>query len=166
MFCKLQHKKMKLIRIKIIGAALVCFLCIVSCKQIDLQEQNISVPQNNWQSNLLSTSSFEIKDTTCMYNVYIVLRHLDAYDYKNIWLNVGLQKAGETMKYQKLNLTLANDAKGWEGIGMNDIWEVRKLIARTPLNKGTYNTSVGHIMRQNPLQHIMNVGVRVEKAGS
>jgi gliding motility-associated lipoprotein GldH len=166
MFCKLQNKKMKLNRIKIIGVALVCFICIISCKQINLQEQNIGIPQTKWQSNLYSNSSFEITDTAGVYIVYIVIRHTDAYEYSNIWLNVGLQKAGETMKFQKQNLSLAKDAKGWDGVGMNDIWEVRREITRVALKKGTYNTSVGHIMRQNPLLHILNIGVRVEKISS
>jgi gliding motility-associated lipoprotein GldH len=154
---------MKWNSIKIFNATVVCFLIITSCKQIDLHEQNISIPKNNWQSSDISKSTFEITDTAGIYNVYIVIRHTDAYEYSNIWLNVGLQKEGENMKYQKLNLNLANDLKGWEGIGMNDIWEVRKPIARVALKKGTYVTSVGHIMRQNPLQNIMNIGVRVEK---
>ena len=65
---------------------------------------------------------------------------------------------------QKINLSLGSDAQGWEGIGMNDIWEVRKLIARVPLKKGDYNFSIGQIMRDNPLQHIMSVGLRLKKA--
>jgi gliding motility-associated lipoprotein GldH len=154
---------MKFSSVNIIVIVFVCFIFQVSCKQIDLTEQSISIPNYNWQSSLYSKSSFEIKDTTALYKVYIVMRHKDDYEYSNIWLNVGLQQEGEQMKYQKLNLSLANDAKGWEGIGMNDIWEVRKEIARIPLKKGRYNTSVGHIMRQNPLQHVMIVGVRVEK---
>jgi gliding motility-associated lipoprotein GldH len=145
-------------------ASLVYFLINTSCKQIDLTEQSVSIPNSKWESTLYAKSSFEIKDTNVLYKVYVVMRHKDDYEYSNIWLNVGLQQAGEQMKYQKLNLSLANDAKGWEGIGMNDIWEVRKEIAMVPLKKGIYNTSVGHIMRQNPLQHIMNVGIRVEKA--
>lgn len=158
--------KFELNRIKIFFTTIICSLTIISCKQIDLQEQNIAIPKNSWQSNLICNDTFEIKETGVMYNIYIVLRHTDAYEYSNIWLNVGLQKAGDTMKYQKLNLLLANDAKGWEGTGMNDIWEVRKLIAREPLKKGIYVTAVGHIMRQNPLLHIMNVGIRVEKVGA
>lgn len=159
--------KLNLNRIKLIATTLFYYIIISSCKQIDLHEQNIAIPKNNWYSNLNSTSTFEIKDTTVKYNLYVVIRHTDAYEYSNIWLSVGLQQPGETMQFQKLNLTLANDAKGWKGIGMNDIWEVRIPITLVPtkFKRGTHTTSVGHVMRQNPLQHIMNVGIRVEKAG-
>ena len=62
---------------------------------------------------------------------------------------------------------LQDDAKGWEGTGMDDIWEVRKLINGQPrrfIKKGQYNFSISQAMRDNPLPGIMNVGLRVEKA--
>ena len=80
---------------------------------------------------------------------------------------MGLQIPGDSMQYQKLELTLGNDATGWEGSGMNDIWEVRKLINGKPMRfrkSGEYNYSISQIMRDEPLKHIMNAGLRVEKA--
>ena len=71
------------------------------------------------------------------------------------------------MRYQKFELQLGSDAKGWEGTGMDDIWELRKLITNGPVkfNKaGNYKFSVAHIMRENPLPNILSVGRRVEKA--
>jgi gliding motility-associated lipoprotein GldH len=98
--------------------------------------------------------------------LYIVLRHTDAYRYNNIWLNVGTQSPGDTTRYQKFDLQLGTDATGWEGTGMDDIWEVRKLITNGPVrfNKaGNYKFTIAHIMRENPLPNIMNIGLRVEK---
>ena len=144
--------------------ALMCLILLANCKQIDLQEQNINIPNNKWESTLILKDSFNIKDSTSLYDVFIVLRHTDAYEYNNIWLSIGLQELGKDMNVQKLNINLANDAKGWDGVGMNDIWEVRKkIISKKKLNFGTYKISVGQIMRENPLLHVMNVGVRVEK---
>jgi gliding motility-associated lipoprotein GldH len=93
-----------------------------------------------------------------------VLRHTDAYKYNNIWLNVGLQAPGDSMRYQKLNIELATDATGWEGSGMNDIWEVRKPLFVEPLkHKGEYHFNITQIMRDNPLANVMSVGLRMEK---
>jgi hypothetical protein len=43
-------------------------------------------------------------------------------------------------------------------------------VALTPMNQnfyfkkaGKYTFSLEHIMRENPLEHVMNVGLRVEK---
>lgn len=139
---------------------------IASCKQVDVYEKNTPIPHFKWQQNFPATGTFEIKDTLSSYNIYIVLRHTDAYKYNNIWLNVGLQAPGDTMFFQNLNLTFANDATGWEGTGMNDIWEVRKLVNGQPrrfVKNGEYKFSITHIMRDNPLPAVMSAGLRVEK---
>jgi gliding motility-associated lipoprotein GldH len=71
------------------------------------------------------------------------------------------------MFFQHINLTLANDASGWEGAGMDDIWEVRKLINGQPkrfMKMGEYQFNITQIMRDNPLPEIMSVGLRVQKS--
>ncbi len=141
----------------------VCFLN--ACTQIELFEKNTPIPNLKWLNNFNATGTFNITDTTSLYNIFVVLRHTDAYQYNNIWLNVALQAASDSVNMQKVNLSLGSDSQGWEGTGMNDIWELRKLIAKqVPLKKGDYNFSIGQIMRDNPLQHIMSVGLRLEKA--
>ena len=141
-------------------------LWLTACTQLDVFEKNVVIPKNQWQNSLKPDFDFIIKDTTASYNLYIVLRHTDAYHYNNIWLNLGTQSPADTMRFQKFDLQLGNDAKGWEGTGMDDVWEVRKLITNGPVkfNKaGTYKFSVAQIMRENPLANIMSVGIRVEK---
>lgn len=141
-------------------------LWLTACTRLDVFEKNIVIPKNQWQYSLQPTFDFTIADTTASYNLYIVLRHTDAYRYNNIWLNVGTQSPGDTIRYQKFDLQLGTDAKGWEGTGMDDIWELRKLITNGPVrfNKaGNYRFSVAHIMRENPLPNIMSIGIRVEK---
>ena len=94
------------------------------------------------------------------------MRHTDAYQYNNIWLNIGLQPPGDSMRNQRVNLQLGDDANGWEGTGMNDIWELRKLLNGEPRRfkqPGKYSFAISQIMRDNPLLHIMSVGLRVEK---
>ena len=138
-----------------------------SCTQINIFEKNTPIPDYKWQSNFAATGTFNIVDTSSSYNLYIVLRHSDAYKYNNIWLNVGLQSPGDTMYAQKLNLSLGSDANGWEGSGMNDIWEVRKILNTQPRRfkkNGQYNFSIVQVMRDNPLAGIMSAGFRIEKA--
>jgi len=138
-----------------------------SCRQIDVFEKNISIPKYEWNSSFGADGTFIIEDTLASYNLSIVLRHTDAYAYNNIWLNVGLQSPQDTMYFQKIDLSLGSDATGWEGTGMNDIWEVRKLLNGRPRRfkkAGEYRFRINHIMRDEPLPYIMSVGLRVEKA--
>ena len=141
-------------------------LCILSCTQINIFEKNTPIPNYKWQCNFAATGTFNIADTISPYNLYIVLRHTDAYQYNNIWLNVGLQSPGDTMFSQKINLILGSDATGWDGSGMNDIWEVRKLLTTQPRRfkkNGQYQFSISQSMRDNPLPNVMSAGLRLEK---
>ena len=154
--------------LKIVFPLFVLCVTLFSCQEIDLFEKNIPIPDMRWDNNFNSKGSFEIKDTTSTYNVYLVLRHTDAYLYNNIWLNVGLQLPGQdAMQYQKINIILGNDAQGWNGVGMNDIWEVRKLLSGKPkrfIKAGQYNFSIAQLMRDNPLLQIISIGMSVQKA--
>ncbi|MGN6530375.1 MAG: gliding motility lipoprotein GldH [Ginsengibacter sp.] len=138
----------------------------VSCIKINLFEKQAVIPSQQWFYTDIPQFSFHIDDTTSLYNVYIVLRHTDLYQYNNVWLRVGLKTPKDSVNFQNINLVLATDAKGWEGTGMDDIFEVRKNISAAPFsfkNAGEYTFSIAQIMRENPLNHIMNVGIRVEK---
>jgi gliding motility-associated lipoprotein GldH len=150
----------------IIIAACMLTCISVSCNEINLFEKNINIPKMEWKSTDDVIGSFNIKDTISTYNIYVVIRHTDAYVYNNIWLNIGLQPPGDSLQMQKINLMLGSDVSGWEGIGMNDIWEVRKLISGQPkrfLKTGEYKFSIGHIMRDNPLKSIMSIGLHLQK---
>lgn len=154
--------------LKIVFPCLIVICFFSACKEIDVYEKNTPIPNMHWQNNFNATGSFKITDTISLYNIFVVLRHTDKYLYNNIWLNIGLQApADSAIQYQKINLSLGTDANGWEGIGMNDIWETRKLISGEPkrfIKPGLYNFNISQLMRDNPLDHILSVGLRVEKA--
>jgi gliding motility-associated lipoprotein GldH len=159
-------KRLKKYKVQFFCLSLVYCLFISSCTQIEIFEKNTTIPEYEWQQNFTATGDFIITDTVAAYSIYLVLRHTDAYQYNNIWLNVGLQPPGDSMHIQKINLVLGNDANGWEGSGMNDIWDLRKLLNGGPRRfkqPGKYCFSISQIMRDNPLLHIMSAGLRIEK---
>ncbi len=139
---------------------------LFSCGQIEVFEKNTPIPNHAWKSNFPCSGTFIISDTSNYYNIYAVLRHTDAYKYNNIWVNVGLQPPGDSMSFQKINLSLGDDANGWQGSGMDDIWEVRKLLTEGPKKfrkVGLYHFSLYNIMRDDPLLYMISAGLRIEK---
>lgn len=140
--------------------------CLFSCQPVAVYEKNTPIPNQAWKSSVAATGSFDIKDTTALYRTHLVLRHTDAYQYENIWLNIGLQAPGDSMRFVRYNLSLVNGNTGWEGTGMNDIWEVRKWlqIGDGRFKKaGTWNFAIYHLMRNDPLPAVLSAGLRVEK---
>ncbi len=141
-------------------------LFAASCATADVFEKNISIPNHEWSSSFQPEISFEIQDTVALYNIYVVLRHTNAYRYNNMWLNLYIQLPDTTFR-NRLNLRLATDDKGWLGSGMDDIYEHRILVNRTGpqqfVRSGRYVFRLEQLMREDPLQHVLNAGIRVEK---
>ncbi len=139
---------------------------LFSCNTIDVFEKNEAIPSFEWSSDFHPVITFNISDTASLYRIYAVIRHTDAYKYKNLWLNVQYQLPEETTpRNAKVELTLGDDEKGWLGSGMDDIFEHRILIEE-PVRfqkPGNYTFTLSHIMREDPLPHVMNAGIRVEK---
>ncbi len=124
------------------------------------------IQSQQWFYNNNPSFTFNITDTSHAYNIFIILRHTDAYAYNNIWLKLGSQSPADSMLFQNINLNLGNDAKGWEGTAMDDIIEVRKNITPGPVpfkKAGKYIFTIAQIMRENPLKHVLSIGIRVEK---
>jgi gliding motility-associated lipoprotein GldH len=157
----------RMLRTRITSPFVAFFICLIcACGTIDVFEKNVSIPNHEWSNTYKPEIEFEITDTVSLYNIYVVLRHTDAYRYKNIWMNIYAQVPGDTVRKQRLDLLLATDDKGWLGSGMDDIYEHRIRITETPqrLTKpGLYRFRLEQIMREEPLQFVMNVGIRVEK---
>jgi gliding motility-associated lipoprotein GldH len=147
---------------------LLLSLSMLACGTIDVFEKNVSIPNHEWSSTFQPEISFEISDTSSLYNIFVVLRHTNAYRYNNLWLNVYTQVPGDSLRKDRLDLRLATDDKGWLGSGMDDIFEHRVLITREPvsLKPGKYTFRLQQIMREEPLQHVMNAGIRVEKVNT
>lgn len=142
---------------------IVCFLA--SCNTLDVFEKTASFPNHEWSSQTKPSFTFTIEDTVSAYNIYVIIRHEDAYHYNNLWLNINTQAPLDTMKTQLVNIKLANNKKGWLGTGMDDVFDHRAKITRSPvkLKKGNYTFILQQQMREEPLLYMLNAGIRVEK---
>lgn len=150
---------------------LVFVLCsgwLYSCQSIDLYEKTVPIPDHRWSSRFKPEFTFTIQDTAVPYQVYVILRHDDLYNYNNIWVNLYTKAPGDTVQKIPCELPLASKEKGWLGSAMDDIYEQR--VAITPANqklyfrkKGEYHFTIEQIMREDPLLHVMDVGLRLEK---
>ena len=81
-------------------------MILSSCNNIDLFEKQSQIPSQQWFYNNVPEFTFHIEDTSATYHLYVVLRHTDLYQYNNIWLQVGSKAPQDSMKFQKLNLSL------------------------------------------------------------
>ena len=145
--------------------AITSQLIASSCTTIDLYEKTVPIPNHAWLNSFRPSFDFTIKDTSSLYQLFLVLRHDEKYNYNNIYLNLYVKAPGQdsTIKFQR-DLTLATNEKGWKATGMDDIYEHRiPLGDPQTLKAGNYKFTLEQIMRENPLQNVYDAGIRIEK---
>jgi gliding motility-associated lipoprotein GldH len=156
---------MGLLKNKIAFILLSIFFVLSGCETKQLFEQSTIYPNHNWPSKQATKYQFNVTDTAANYKIFFVIRHHNAYHYKNIWLDLSIKSPTNAITKQVLNLNLADDARGWLGTGMDDIYDQRIPMTATPIrfNKGIHEITVQHTMREDPLENILSTGIRVEK---
>ncbi len=149
---------------KPIGLLVFIAVLLSACGKIEVFEKTKPFPQQEWKNSDMPSFTFNISDTASRYNLYMVLRHTDAYRYKNIWVEIAV-KAPDTVYNIKREFTLSDNTR-WLGSAMDDIIEHRINFntVPVPLKKGDYTFTLKQVMREDPLQYMLNAGVRVEKA--
>jgi gliding motility-associated lipoprotein GldH len=151
--------------------ALVFAFCsiLIACTTGNLYEKVQPVPRHQWSSNYKPRFTFDISDTTTPYRLFVIFRHSEKYNFNNVWLRLGIQSPDSTqMSSVQYELPLATNEKGWLASGMDDLYEHR--IAITPgsgnfyfKKPGTYTFEMQQLMREEPLQEVYNIGLRVER---
>lgn len=149
---------------RIIGAFIVLYFS--SCQDTGLYEKVVFMPEQEWSYQNRPSFAFDVKDTAAFYQVYFLMRHADAYDYNNVWINISSRLPGDSAsRDQQFEIPLSN-AKGWLGSGMDDIFDHRVLLYKNPVKfgkPGAYQIAIRQDMRVDPLKHVHNVGLRLEK---
>jgi len=155
-------------QLKIAYISLLTSYILSSCTTVDIYEKTVAIPGHKWFNSYKPEFSFEIKDTSVPYNIFFVIRHTEKYNYNNIYINlISKQPESDSIIKQQKDITLATNESGWLGTGMDDIYEQRvKLSSEQGAyfhKAGVYTFSIEQIMREDPLEHVMNVGIRIEK---
>ena len=145
-------------------------LLFTSCTDIDLFEKHVSIPKHEWKADFKPQFTFNIQDTTAVYDVMLILRHNEKYRYNNIWVKLSIQSPGDSAQTIRIEKTLATNKDGWLATAMDDIYDHRisinnelaenNISFKTP---GEYTFTLQQDMREDPLLYVMNVGLRVEK---
>jgi gliding motility-associated lipoprotein GldH len=155
-------------RVRNLGLLILVAYCsqliAVSCTTVNLYEKTVAIPGHKWQSSYKPSFTFTIKDTTRPYQLFFVIRHNEKYNFKNIYFNLYTKLEGQdsTQKLPSVSVDLASN-ENWLGTGMDDIYEHRALISEQTLKAGTYTFTLEQIMREDPLENVLNAGIRIEK---
>lgn len=152
---------------KFYSTAIITLLFLVSgCNTISIYEKNVAVPAQKWTYDFKPEIEFDITDTTSFYNIFFVFRHTDEFGWNNVWVKATSKAPGDSVSStEQFDFPLTSQNK-WTASGMDDIFEHRILFYNGPVKfrrSGKYVMKLEHVMRENPLPHVLNVGLRIEK---
>jgi gliding motility-associated lipoprotein GldH len=145
---------------------LLALFVLSGCRPGPEYQDHFTIPGNAWKSDFRPEFKFVINDTAAPYQIYLIVRHTDAYRFQNIWINLDSKAPGDSsFTLNRAEVTLAAPNGRWLGRGLGELYE-----QRVPINKpvtfprpGEYTLRLTHDMRQDPLPEIMTIGIRLEK---
>ena len=127
-------------------------------------EKTVAFPNAEWPSTQKDVFDFSITDTVARYNIFVVLRHTDAYHFNNLWVDLTSIAPGDTAITVRRELKLGTNLK-WLGSSYDDVIEHRVQFNPYPVKfkKGNYRFYLQQVMREDPLHNILHAGIRIEK---
>jgi len=156
--------KYKYMKVNFITQLLV-LLMLSSCVKNDVYFLYKSVDELGWHKDSVCRYDVIIEDTSALYNVYINIRNNKNYPYQNLWLFLENQNPDSSIVKDSVECYLADQRGKWLGSGMGSIIEMPILYQQQVKfnQKGMYQFRIVQGMRDDVLQGISDVGVRVEK---
>lgn len=113
---------------------------------------------NGWAYGDTLIYNFTPKDSVVTGDLTLSLRHTNDYIYSNIFLEVTLSDSTSS-QCDTLAITLADNFGRWHGRGIGTDFQISDTIASgTTLHK-PINIAVRHIMRDDVLKEIEQIGI-------
>jgi len=141
-------------------------LALVSCDRNRVFEANVDFKNERWSKDSVLIFNVPIDDSLQVYNIYINNRITGQYGYSNLYLFITTEFPDKKTTRDTLECFLAEPDGKWLGRGFGNIWSnkipYRKFI-RFPYT-GAYVFKIEQAMRDDELLHILDAGLRIEKA--
>ena len=166
-----MNNKQKLVKFLkkslIINSMLLISVWVLSCDNNAIFKSYEDLKDTKWYVKKIPSFTFEVKDETVPYNIYLLIRNASQYPYNNLYVTRYIYGPdGKQISNRLEEVTLFNPKTGKPfGDGLGDIYEHKVLSTRNfkfP-KKGKYTIKLKQYMRQDPLPYVMSIGVIVEK---
>ncbi len=148
----------------IIFPGILLFL-LFSCDPGRVYENNEKIPDRNWHKDQEIVFNVPIQDTVSPNNVYINVRNEGQYEFSNLYVFMTIISPQGNTRKDTINLQLAKPSGEWLGKGFSSIYDhqvtvYENIIFPVP---GEYKIVLEQAMRKKELEHILDIGIRVEK---
>lgn len=136
-----------------------------SCVDNAVVDNFFAIPNQHWTYAQPIKTAFDISNTNKTHNLFINLRHTDAYKYANIWFKVSIISPDKKTKTERIEFNLASPDGAWLGTTAGNLFTCQLPYKQNFkfTQKGKYLIVVEQNMRDNPLDGVNDLGLRVEE---
>lgn len=142
-------------------------LLSVSCQnEVTLVDSNQKTNDLKWSYADRMRIPVKVGDTKMAYTLYLNLRHTGDYKYSNIFIIIHQTGPDGKKTSERKEFTLALPDGEWLGKSSGSLYS-HQMIFRKNYHfpqKGTYIFELEQNMRDNPLQELSDIGIRIEEA--
>ena len=144
-------------------------LAATGCRQIDVYEKTANIPGHAWARNHKAVVELDVNDST-YHDIVFIVRHTEKFKYNNIIATITIQDTAKNTKplaFIQANIPLVNKSGRWAGENMDDLYYHRvKIDPPLFFKPGRYRFILQHEMKDNPLEHVLNAGVAIQKTSA
>jgi len=137
---------------------------LVSCSLADqaVLSESVAIPETGWTMENPIQINAKIKDTSQLYDVYIMLRHNTDYEWINLFLFLKTYYPNQEFSRDTLECFLSDETGRWFGKGssVKDHTMLFKSNVKFP-QEGHYQFEFVQGMRTESLQNIMDLGMKI-----
>lgn len=139
-------------------------ISLQSCVDNAIVDNFFTIPNQHWTYAQPIKTAVGITNPEKGYNIYINLRHTDAYKYANIWFKVSIISPDKKKETKRVEFNLASPDGAWLGTTAGNLFTCQLPYKQNFkfTQKGKYLIIVEQNMRDNPLDGVNDLGLRVE----
>ncbi len=143
----------------------ITIFCFFSCDSKRIFEKNLDLKNNSWsrKDTLFLDESLNANPQV---DFLVNVSHTKTFSWRNIWLTLSLTFPNDSTYITKVNVPLAEPNGKWHGkcngVSCLKQFPVPKL-QNISIKNGTYTIKVSHEMREDPLNDIQSIGVRIQQ---
>lgn len=136
-----------------------------SCDQNRIYESNYNIDNQAWFYKDTIHFEVEISDLSEI-NGYINIRHSFYFAWRNMWLQMNVFQDDSLMYQEPVNVQLSQPNGHWHGKCSGDIcfyqYPLKDFTNFIFPDSGVYRFEFMQDMRENPLENISSIGLRLE----
>ena len=151
--------------VRMVAAISVLWLA-ASCSNTAMYDCTIDMPGEQWNRDSLLTFKVDVTDTVTPYNILFCNRITGQYPYSNMFLFITIVAPDRSRQTDTLECILADKKGKWLGKGFGSVWSNTISYKQNIIfpQSGAYIFYIEQAMRIENLPHVLDAGLRIEKA--